>query len=398
MSYFDAFLACVRSRHPHQRPAPLHEPCFDDRDQRLVAQCVESTFVSTFGPYVERFERGIADYVRARHAVAVVNGTSALFVALHAAGVGPDCEVLTQGLTFVATANAIRMTGAEPVFLDVDEDTLGMSPQALRRFLAATVTEGGRCVNPRTGRRVAACVPVHIFGHPCRIDELRQLADEHGLVLVEDAAESLGSTFRGQHTGTFGHAGILSFNGNKIITTGGGGMVLTDDAGLAESIRHLVNVAKVPDPREYLHDRVGYNLRLPNLNAALGLAQLEKLPRLLEDKRALAERYAEILDGSPITFVREPPAARSNYWLNTFKFPSRAERDGFADRCDGNGVATRFAWRPLPRLEMYAHCQRDDQAVVNDLYDRVLNVPSSGRLGGAAAPAEGGVAETSRRR
>ncbi len=391
MSPFEEFLACVRHRHPGERPVPLHEPCFDETEQRMVARCVAATFVSTFGPYVERFEQRVAELIGARHAVAVVNGTSALFIALHAAGVGPGCEVLTQGLTFVATANAIRMTGAEPVFLDVDPDTLGLSPEALRRFLATTRSQGGRCVNPRTGRRVTACVPVHIFGHPCRVDELRRLADEHGLLLLEDAAESLGSSYRDRHTGTFGHAGILSFNGNKIITTGGGGMVVTGDQELAGRVRHLVNVAKVPHPHEYLHDRLGYNLRLPNLNASLGLAQLEKMPRLVADKRRLARRYAEIFDRSPIELFREPPAARSNYWLNALRFPSRAERDAFVERCDSEGVATRLAWRPLPMLEMYRDCQRDDQSVVHDLYQRLLNVPSSGRLdtseGGSVAPA-----------
>ncbi len=380
MSRFEAFLACVRARHPGQGTVPLHEPCFDEDEQGLVARCVESTFVSTFGPYVERFEHRVAELVGVRHAVAVVNGTSALFVALHAAGVGSGCEVLTQGLTFVATANAIRMTGAEPVFLDVDRDTLGLSPEAMRRFLETTRSEDGRCINPRTGGCVAACVPVHIFGHPCRVDSLRRIAEEHGLLLIEDAAESLGSTYRGTHTGTFGHAGILSFNGNKIITTGGGGMVLTGDEELAERVRHLVNVAKVPHPHEYLHDRLGYNLRLPNLNAALGLAQLDKLPRLVEDKRRLARRYAEIFDGGPITLFREPSEARSNYWLNALEFPSRAERDAFVERCDAEGVATRLAWRPLPLLEMYRDCQRDDLAAVRDLYHRLLNVPSSGRL------------------
>ncbi len=380
MSPFEAFLTCVRARHPGERPVPLHEPCFDETEQRMVARCVESTFVSTFGPYVERFERRVAEFAGARHAVAVVNGTSALFVALHAAGVGPGCEVLTQGLTFVATANAIRMAGAVPIFLDVDKHNLGLSPRAMRRFLATTSSDGGRCINPRTGRHVAACVPVHIFGHPCRVDSLRQLADEHGLLLLEDAAESLGSTYRGRHTGTFGHAGILSFNGNKIITTGGGGMVLTDDQELAERVRHLVNVAKIPHAHEYIHDRLGYNLRLPNLNAALGLAQLEKLPRLVEDKRLLARHYAEIFSESPIGLFREPPAARSNYWLNALEFPSLAERDAFVERCDAHHVATRLPWRPLPMLEMYRQCQRDDLAVVRDLYERLLNIPSSGRM------------------
>jgi aminotransferase in exopolysaccharide biosynthesis len=301
-----------------------------------------------------------------------------LHVALQLAGVGPGHEVITQALTFVATCNAIRYAGAWPVFVDVDRETLGLSLDALRAFLDRTVeVRDGQPFNRVSGRRLGACLPMHTFGHPCRIAQIVEVCDAFGIPVVEDAAESLGSTVGGRHTGTYGRLGTLSFNGNKIITTGGGGMILTNDASLARRAKHLTTTAKIPHPYEFVHDEVGYNYRLPNLNAALGCAQMERLPEMLEVKAALASRYADLCGRLGLDFVPAPAGAVSNFWLNAVVLGSRAERDAFLEFSNAQGVMTRPVWRLMSRLPMYAECQHDGLANSVWLEDRVVNLPSS---------------------
>ncbi|MEY6432349.1 LegC family aminotransferase [Thioalkalicoccus limnaeus] len=359
-------------------PVPLHRPVFDGHERRYLIECIDSNFVSSVGAKVTEFEARVAAFTGARHAVATVNGTAALHVALELAGVGPDDEVVTQALTFIATCNAIRYAGAWPVFVDVDRDTLGLSPQALRAFLERHVeVRDGRPYNRASGRRLAACVPMHTFGHPCRIAEIVAVCDEFGIPVVEDAAESLGSTAGGRHTGTFGRLGTSSFNGNKIITTGGGGMILTDDEALARRAKHLTTTAKIPHPYEFVHDEVGYNYRLPNLNAALGCAQMERLPEMLEVKAGIAARYAAVLAEIGWDYIPAPAGTVSNHWLNAVRLASPAEREAFLRETNAQGVMTRPIWRLMNRLPMYADCQHDGLANAIWLEERVVNLPSS---------------------
>jgi len=357
---------------------PLHRPVFAGREKQYLSDCIDSSFVSSVGAKVTEFEQQIATFTGVRHAVATVNGTAALHVALQLAGVERDDAVLTQALTFIATGNAIRYGGAHPVFLDVDRDTLGLSPIALRRFLDRHAeVRCGRAFDQSSGRRLAACVPMHTFGHPCRIEEIVALCAEYRIPVVEDAAEALGSFVGARHAGGFGRLGILSFNGNKIITTGGGGMILTDDPELAARAQHLTTTAKVPHPYEFVHDEIGYNYRLPNLNAALGCAQLERLPAMLAAKAAVAARYAAICAATGFPFLQAPPGTVSNYWLNAILFDSLAERDAFLEYSNSQGVMTRPLWRLLHRLDMYADCPRDDLEHSLWLEERVVNLPSS---------------------
>jgi aminotransferase in exopolysaccharide biosynthesis len=357
---------------------PLHAPLFPGREREYVLQTIDSTFVSSVGPFVDRFEREIAAYTGATRAVATVNGTAALHVALLLAGVKPGDLVVTQSLTFVATCNAIAYCNAEPVFVDVDRHTLGLSPQALDNWLdgAARLDTDGVCRLKQDGRVVRACLPMHTFGHPVDIDGLVDVCKRWNLALVEDAAESLGSLYRGRHTGTFGLLGTLSFNGNKILTTGGGGMVLADEA-LATRAKHLTTTAKKPHPYEFVHDEIGYNYRLPNLNAALGCAQLEQLDGFVASKRALAERYAAHLEGSSLQFVREPEGCRSNYWLNAVICDSREQRDALLKATNDQGVMTRPIWQLMSHLPTYRNCLRGDLATSEWLEARVVNLPSS---------------------
>jgi aminotransferase in exopolysaccharide biosynthesis len=361
-----------------ERKMPLHRPVFDGNEKAYLSECIDSNFVSSVGARVVEFEQRIAAYVGAKHAVATVNGTAALHVALRLAGVSADCEVISQALTFGATCNAICYTGARPVFVDVDRDTMGLSPEALLRFLKSeAVMKDGIPFNKQTGRRIAACLPMHTFGHPCRIDAIASICSEYGIPLVEDAAESLGSWYQGRHTGTFGRLGIFSFNGNKIITTGGGGMIVTDDPALAAAAKHLTTTAKVPHPYEFVHDQVGFNYRMPNLNAALGCAQMEQLAGFLETKRTLAGRYIEYFGRRGVEFVKEPAGARSNYWLNAIVLDSLDQRNEFLERTNAEGVMTRPIWRLMSKLDMFRDCQND--GLTNSLWleDRVVNIPSS---------------------
>lgn len=366
------------------RPIALHEPRFGGQELEYLAECIRTGWVSSAGAFVDRFEHELASFTGARHAVLTVNGTAALHVALLAAGVRRDDEVIIPALTFVATANAVRYCGAIPHFADSDERTLGIDPSKLAAHLARLAElRDGRCINRETGRRIAAVVPMHTFGHPVDLDSLLSICEAHGLPLIEDAAESLGSLYRGRHTGTLGLLGVLSFNGNKVVTTGGGGAVLTDDADLARSLRHVSTTAKLPHPWEFRHDQVGYNYRMPNLNAALGCAQLEQLPAFLQAKRMLAARYAaafECVGG--VRFFVEPPGATSNYWLNALLLEPEhaASRDVLIETLHKERILVRPAWTPLSQLPMYRECPAMDLSVAESLHARVVNLPSSPHL------------------
>jgi perosamine synthetase len=366
-------------------PVALHEPRFQGNEWAYLKECLDSTFVSSVGKFVDRFEVDLATYTGARHAVAVVNGTAALHVALKLAGVSPGDEVLLPALTFVATANAVAYCDATPHFVDSAEDTLGVDPQALRAYLSrAAELRGGQCVNRVTGRIIRALVPMHAFGHPVDIEGILALAQDFRLALVEDAAESLGSTVGGRHTGTFGLLGTLSFNGNKTITTGGGGAILTNDTTIARHAKHLTTTAKVPHRWAYLHDEVGYNYRLPNLNAALGCAQLEQLPAFVAAKRRLYEKYKVALAQVPCArLVAEPPGCTSNYWLQTLLLDKAvaAQRDAILSATNDAGLMTRPAWRLMHSLPAYRACPRMDLPVAESLERRLVNLPSSAILG-----------------
>lgn len=371
----------IRSLYHTTEFIPLHEPKFVGNERAYVLDCIDSTFVSSVGKYVDRFEQMMAEYTGAKYAVATVNGTAALHIALKLAGVNHNDEVITQSLSFVATCNAISYCGAKPVFVDVDRATLGLSPSSLRDFLSvnATKTLDG-CVNKTTGRKISAVVPMHTFGHPCRIDEISTVCEEFGITLIEDAAESLGSYYQGKHTGTFGKLAAFSFNGNKTITTGGGGMIITNDEALARRAKHITTTAKQPHPYEFVHDEIGYNYRLPNLNAALGCAQMEILPRLLESKRAIASSYIGFFANSVLDFVKEPTQAHSNYWLNALVLEDKPARELFLKELNDAGVMSRPIWRLMNELTMFNDCQSADLSNSKWLEERVVNIPSSARL------------------
>ena len=357
---------------------PLHRPVFEGNEKQYLTQCIDSNFVSSVGAKVVGFEQQVAAFTGAKCAVATVNGTAALHVALLLVGVQRDDEVITQALTFIATCNALSYSGAHPVFVDVDRDTLGLSPAALRQFLEQNAELRSGCAfNKTTGRRIAACVPMHTFGLPCRIEEIVAVCDEYGIAVVEDAAESLGSYVGARHTGTFGRVATLSFNGNKVITTGGGGIIITDDANLAAKAKHLSTTAKVPHPYEFVHDEIGYNYRLPNLNAALGCAQMERLPEMMAVKADVAGRYAEFFESIGITFIEAPAGTTANHWLNAIVLNSLAERDAFLEFTNSRGVMSRPIWRLMTRLSMFEHCQHGGLVNSQWLEDRVVNIPSS---------------------
>ncbi len=357
---------------------PLHAPVFSGREKDYVVDTIDSTFVSSVGAYVDRFEQDMASYTGSPRAVATVNGTAALHIALKLAGVESGDLVITQPLTFVATCNAIAYCGAEPVFVDVDRHTLGLSPQALETWLEdnAQLDAEGVCRAKADNKAIRACVPMHTFGHPADLDGLVAVCQRWNLNLVEDAAESLGSFYKGRHTGTFGALGTLSFNGNKIMTTGGGGMILAGEE-LGAHAKHLTTTAKKPHPYEYIHDEVGYNYRLPNLNAALGCAQLEQLESFIEAKRALAAGYEAFFLGGDIEFVKEPAECRSNYWLNAVICENKAQRDALLKSTNDQGVMTRPIWALMNHLAMYQQCRKGDLRNAEWLEERVVNLPSS---------------------
>lgn len=357
---------------------PLHQPIFEGNEKQYLSQCIDSNFVSSVGVKVTEFEQEVAKFTGAKFAVATVSGTAALHVALEAAGVVMDDEVITQALTFVATSNAICYVGAKPVFVDVDIDTLGLSPEALSSFLIEhAFKKGGETYNKKTGRRISACVPMHTFGMPCRIMEIASICSEWGIHLIEDCAESLGSYVKSQHTGTFGEAAIFSFNGNKIITTGGGGMVITNDEKLAQMVKHKTTTSKIPHPFEFVHDEVGYNYRMPNLNAALGCAQIEKLNDILLAKQTIAKKWQVFFSENNVDFPTPISGSTSNNWLNSLILHNKSERDAFLNGMNNNGIMTRPIWQLMPKLEMFSTCQTDTLQNSMWLADRVVNVPSS---------------------
>ena len=377
---YDPIFDFIRQQFGQQNPLPLHEPLFCGQEKNYLIDCIDSTFVSSVGQYVDKFEQSVAEFTGCRHAIAVVNGTQALFVALKTLGIDTECEVLTQSLTFIATANAIHYTGAVPVFLDIDRTTLGLSPVAVKEFIQQhTEMHHGHRINKVTGRKIAACLPMHTCGHPCQIEALKNICNENNIHLIEDAAESLGSFLPTGHTGTFGEVGVFSFNGNKIITTGGGGMLVTNDDALAQKLRHLTTTAKVPHSWEFIHDEIGYNFRMPNINAALGLAQMEQLPLFLQKKRDLAQQYRSFFSDSNIHYVDEPYSTRSNFWLNTILLPDEKEKKVFLDSAQKRGIGARSLWRPMHLLDIYSDYQRDTQVNTEWVYQRAVNLPSSVR-------------------
>lgn len=365
-----------------EETVPLHAPLFIGNEKKYLNECIDTTFVSSVGKFVDRFEEELAAYTGAKKAVVCVSGTNALHMAMMLVGVERDDEVLTQALTFIATCNAISYIGAHPVFIDVDMETLGLSPKAVKAWLEKNAElKNGVCYNKKTGRRVKACIPMHTFGHPVKIDELVQICDEWHLELVEDAAESIGSLYKGQHTGTFGKVGAISFNGNKTITTGGGGMLLFQDEELGKLAKHLTTQAKVPHRWAFVHDHIGYNYRMPNINAALGCAQLENLDRYVENKRETARIYADFFKNIPdITFFTEPENCRSNYWLNVVMLKDKAAQQEFLEYTNDHGVMTRPVWELMNRLEMFKQCETDGLKNTEWLADRIVNIPSSVRL------------------
>lgn len=362
---------------------PLHAPSFGKEDREYVLDCIDTGWVSTAGSYVPRFEDAVRGHCGSRHAVSTVNGTAALHIALVSLGVGRDDLVITQPLTFVATANAIVYCGAEPVFCDVDADTLGLSASAVARFFERECRRSGEvCIHAPTGRRVSAIVPVHVFGHPVHMGPLLAVARDWGVPVIEDATEALGSRYMDKPCGSVGRIGVFSFNGNKICTTGGGGMIVTDDDVLGSRIRHLATTARIVEGWEFVHDEVGYNYRLPNLNAALGLAQMNRLQGFVEAKRRLWEFYAGLMHGlDGVELFAEPHAARSNYWLHAVLFPDRALRDLFLKESNGRDIQTRPCWRLMPDLTPYAKCIcADGLSVARRMAARIVNIPSSPAL------------------
>ena len=356
----------------------LHRPIFSDREIDYLSECISSNFVSSVGKRVDEFENLFAHFVGVNRAIACVSGSSALHIALKALGVCSGTQVITQALTFVATSNAISYCGAEHIFVDVDVDSLGMSPRSLRSWLENNVViESGKAKNKYNGKIISCCLPMHTFGLPCRIKEIAEICSWYGIPLLEDAAESLGSRVDNLHTGTFGLAAAFSFNGNKTITTGGGGMIVTNNIELANKLKHLTTTAKRPHAFEYFHDEVGYNYRLPNINAAIGVAQMEILDMILERKRELAATYKSFFSAKGVTFVEPISGSQPNNWLNAIILNNRAERDQFLQITNDSGVMTRPLWNLMTDLPMYSMCENDGLTNSRWLLDRVVNIPSS---------------------
>lgn len=371
----------IKEIFPHQPQISLHEPCFIGNEKAYLNECIDSTFVSSVGKFVDTFEQEFAKKVGSKFAVALVNGTAALHIALRLLNVGKNDEVITQPLSFIATSNAISYTSAKPVFIDVDLDTMGLSPEALERFLEQNCKlENGICKNQKTQKTIKACVPMHTFGHPCKIDQIAQICQKWHIELVEDSAESLGSYYKGKHSGTFGKMGIFSFNGNKIITSGGGGAIVSDDEELAKRAKHLSTTAKMPHPYLYMHDEIAYNYRMPNLNAALLLAQLENLDTFLKNKRELAKIYKNFFKNyEQIKFFDEPKDANSNFWLNSVLLENTHKRNEFLELLNKNKIYARAIWQLTSDLKMYKNCQKDELRNAKLLESQVVNLPSSVR-------------------
>lgn len=379
---FDHIVTFIKQLFPGQSFIPLHAPVFNGNEKAYLLDTIDSTFVSSVGAYVNKFEDMMCAITGAKYAIAIVNGTNALHMALLLAGVEREDEVLSQSLTFIATANAISYIGAQPVFIDVDKDTLGLSPVSLTNFLNlnAEVRSNGFTYNKVSGKRIKACVPMHTFGLPCRIDEIASICKQWNIVLVEDAAESLGSYYKGNHTGIFGEIGVFSFNGNKTITCGGGGALITNDEQLAKRAKHLTTQAKVAHPWAFVHDEIGYNYRMPNLNAALACAQLEQLDLFINNKRELAKIYQDYFSNNNIVFAKEIEQAKANYWLNAIILDDVNQRESFLKYANENGVMSRPVWELMHRLPMFKTCQTADLSNSEWIVDRLVNIPSSVRL------------------
>jgi perosamine synthetase len=357
---------------------PLHRPLFNGNEKQYLIDCIDSNFVSSVGVKVTEFEEKVAEFTGSKYAVATVNGTAALHVAIELAGVKPGDEVISQPLTFIATCNAISYAGAKPLFIDVDLDTMGLSPAALQVFLEKTAEKRvDGTYNTLSGKKISACLPMHTFGFPCRIDEIAEICADWDIALIEDAAESLGSYVGNRHTGTFGSMATLSFNGNKVITTGGGGMIITDDSELAKRAKYITTTAKVPHPYEFVHDETGYNYRMPNLNAALGCAQMERLDEFLTVKAQLADQWDAFFHDRDVDFMKAINGDKANHWLNAIILDSRSDRDEFLKMTNDNNIMTRPIWTLMSKLPMFKDCQTDGLENSLWLEDRVVNIPSS---------------------
>ena len=378
---YDLLINFIKEHYPENREGiiALHEPILDGKEKEYLIDCIDTGYVSTVGAYVTKFEDQLKKVTGSQYAVAMVNGTCALHIALMISGVTENTEVIVQPLTFIATCNAVKYAGAYPVFVDVDLNTMGMCPKALRRFLETETEEReGKRFNKKTNRLISACVPMHVFGHACDIKEISKICSEHNIPLIEDAAEAIGSYSDNKHLGTFGQIGMLSFNGNKTITCGGGGALITDDESLAQKARHLSTTARIREGFEFIHDAIGYNYRLTNVNAAIGCAQLERLEEFIKVKRHMAKAYeAFISDLDGLQFMTEPQNTKSNYWFNTVKMANRKSRDELLERAQKNNIQCRPVWKLMPDMPMYKSCEHDGYANASELYERLVNIPSS---------------------
>ena len=382
MADYSKTIQFIKELYGNQDFTPLSVPVFAGNEKKYLEECIDTTFVSSVGKFVDRFEEEVARYTGAKKAVVCVSGTNALHMALMLSGVEREDEVLTQALTFIATCNALSYIGAHPVFIDVDRSTMGLSPDAVKAWLVKNVEiRNGVCYNKNTGRRVKACVPMHTFGHPVRIEELAAVCEEYHIEIVEDAAESIGSKYKGKHTGTFGKVGAISFNGNKTITTGGGGMMLFNDEELAAYAKHITTQAKVPHRWEFVHDHIGYNYRMPNINAALGCAQMENLDKYIASKRETAAAYEEFFKNiNDIDFFVEPEDSFSNYWLNVVILKDKNAQLEFLQQTNDNKVMTRPIWELMNRLPMFENSENDGLKNTIWFADRVVNIPSSVKI------------------
>lgn len=371
----------IKNLFPEFEYIPLHVPTFKGNEKKYVIETIESTYVSSVGPFVNQLEEMLCKITGAKYSVAIVNGTNALHIALLLSGVERNDEVLSQSLTFIATCNAISYIGASPAFIDIDKDSLGMSPNSLLDFLKTSteIKSDGFTYNLHTGKRIKACVPMHTFGLPGRIDEIVEICEKYNIQVIEDAAESIGSFYKNKHTGTFGRIGVFSFNGNKTITSGGGGAIITNDLAIAHKAKHITTQAKINHPWSFIHDEIGYNYRMPNLNAALACAQLEQLDFFVANKRELSVKYSEFFDQIGVEYVKEIDQAHSNYWLNAVIFSVKTERDDFLKFTNSNGIMTRPSWELMHRLPMFENAFKVDLTISEWVSDRLVNIPSSVR-------------------
>jgi len=376
---YKEFVKFVQELYNTKELISLHSPQFKGNEKKYLLETIDSTFVSSVGKFVDQFEQKISEYTGVKYAIATVNGVAALHIALKLAGVKNNSEVITQSLTFVATCNAVRYCGARPIFIDVDKNTLGLSPAKLEDFLHrnAEIRDDGFCWNKTSEKIISACLPMHTFGFPVELNKLKKICDQYNIPIVEDAAESLGSFYNKQHTGSIGELSAISFNGNKIITTGGGGVILTNNNILAKQAKHITTTAKIPHQYEFDHDEIGYNYRLPNLNAALGVAQMEQLPEYLKNKREIAAKYKQWGERHDLQFVTESVNTKANYWLNAVIMKNKQQRNKMLEITNKNDIMTRPVWIPMHKLKINQDCQRDNMCNTEWLSSRVVNVPSS---------------------